>query len=152
MYMYCFKIYSTWLCWLSRWSLGAILFEMLVGYPPFYADEPITTCRKVMLAFGFPSVKYKLTLGAFSIYSFHIMLPILVHCMNFMFKANIFVVKRQFYSPCVGGRMWMGKWSYFYLLSSHRDKKIYGHKFSEYIIWKSTHLRSEIHWVNWKVL
>ncbi|KAI5674328.1 hypothetical protein M9H77_14692 [Catharanthus roseus] len=30
------------------WSLGAILFEMLVGYPPFYADEPITTCRKIV--------------------------------------------------------------------------------------------------------
>ncbi|KAI7749373.1 hypothetical protein M8C21_000723 [Ambrosia artemisiifolia] len=28
------------------WSLGAIMYEMLVGYPPFYADDPITTCRK----------------------------------------------------------------------------------------------------------
>lgn len=32
----------------SRWSLGAIMYEMLVGYPPFYSDEPMTTCRKVM--------------------------------------------------------------------------------------------------------
>lgn len=30
-----------------RWSLGAIMYEMLIGYPPFYADDPITTCRKV---------------------------------------------------------------------------------------------------------
>jgi len=32
-----------------RWSLGAIMYEMLVGYPPFYSDDPITTCRKVFL-------------------------------------------------------------------------------------------------------
>ena len=31
-----------------RWSLGAIMYEMLVGYPPFYSDEPMSTCRKVM--------------------------------------------------------------------------------------------------------
>lgn len=47
-------------CQTYRWSLGAILFEMLVGYPPFYADEPITTCRKVIATFGFPSFKYSL--------------------------------------------------------------------------------------------
>lgn len=41
------------LCWFLihfphfRWSLGAIMYEMLVGYPPFYADDPIMTCRKV---------------------------------------------------------------------------------------------------------
>lgn len=33
---------------LSRWSLGAIMYEMLVGYPPFYSDEPMSTCRKVI--------------------------------------------------------------------------------------------------------
>ena len=32
---------------LCRWSLGAIMFEMLVGYPPFYSDDPMNTCRKV---------------------------------------------------------------------------------------------------------
>ncbi|XVF32370.1 hypothetical protein REPUB_Repub17cG0076200 [Reevesia pubescens] len=30
------------------WSLGAIMFEMLVGYPPFYSDDPISTCRKIV--------------------------------------------------------------------------------------------------------
>ena len=30
------------------WSLGVILFECLVGYPPFYADDPVGTCRKIM--------------------------------------------------------------------------------------------------------
>ena len=30
------------------WSLGVIMFECLVGYPPFYADEPMATCRKIV--------------------------------------------------------------------------------------------------------
>ncbi|XP_047332496.1 serine/threonine-protein kinase tricornered-like [Impatiens glandulifera] len=30
------------------WSLGAIMYEMLVGYPPFYSDEPMATCRKII--------------------------------------------------------------------------------------------------------
>ncbi|CAK9177123.1 unnamed protein product [Ilex paraguariensis] len=30
------------------WSLGAIMYEMVVGYPPFYSDDPITTCRKIV--------------------------------------------------------------------------------------------------------
>ena len=30
------------------WSLGVILFECLCGYPPFYADEPMQTCRKIL--------------------------------------------------------------------------------------------------------
>uniref|UniRef100_A0A7S0RC03 non-specific serine/threonine protein kinase n=1 Tax=Pyramimonas obovata TaxID=1411642 RepID=A0A7S0RC03_9CHLO len=30
------------------WSVGAIMFEMLIGYPPFCSDEPITTCRKII--------------------------------------------------------------------------------------------------------
>ena len=29
------------------WSLGTIQFEMLVGYPPFFAENPSATCKKV---------------------------------------------------------------------------------------------------------
>ncbi|KAM3143747.1 hypothetical protein pb186bvf_004243 [Paramecium bursaria] len=30
------------------WSLGAILFEMLVGYPPFFSEDPSSTCQKII--------------------------------------------------------------------------------------------------------
>jgi len=30
------------------WSLGAIALEMMVGFPPFYSDDPMTTCRKIV--------------------------------------------------------------------------------------------------------
>jgi serine/threonine kinase 38 len=30
------------------WSLGVIVFEMLIGYPPFFADDPSVTCQKVI--------------------------------------------------------------------------------------------------------
>ena len=30
------------------WSTGAIMFEMLYGYPPFYAEEPRQTCQNVL--------------------------------------------------------------------------------------------------------
>ncbi|KAJ0804652.1 putative protein kinase AGC-NDR family [Helianthus annuus] len=30
------------------WSLGAIMFKMLVGYPPFYFDDPMSTCGKIV--------------------------------------------------------------------------------------------------------
>ena len=29
------------------WSVGVIMYECLVGYTPFYADDPLETCRKV---------------------------------------------------------------------------------------------------------
>jgi len=30
------------------WSLGVICYECLVGYPPFYAEEPLQICRKIV--------------------------------------------------------------------------------------------------------
>ena len=30
------------------WSLGVIMYECLVGYTPFYADDPVTTCKKIL--------------------------------------------------------------------------------------------------------
>ncbi|KAF9599959.1 hypothetical protein IFM89_001994 [Coptis chinensis] len=30
------------------WSLGAIMFEMLIGYPPFCSEDPRITCRKII--------------------------------------------------------------------------------------------------------
>ena len=30
------------------WSLGIIMYECLVGYTPFYADDPVATCKKIL--------------------------------------------------------------------------------------------------------
>lgn len=30
------------------WSAGVILFEMLVGYPPFFSDDSSVTCQKIL--------------------------------------------------------------------------------------------------------
>ncbi|CAK87007.1 unnamed protein product (macronuclear) [Paramecium tetraurelia] len=30
------------------WSVGVILFEMVIGYPPFYSDTPQKTCQKIL--------------------------------------------------------------------------------------------------------
>jgi len=30
------------------WSLGVIMYECLVGYTPFFADEAVMTCRKIL--------------------------------------------------------------------------------------------------------
>lgn len=35
-------------CECDWWSVGVIMFEMLVGYPPFIADDPMSTCRKIL--------------------------------------------------------------------------------------------------------
>lgn len=37
------------------WSLGAIMYEMLIGYPPFCSDDPRITCRKVIIILCFLS-------------------------------------------------------------------------------------------------
>lgn len=30
------------------WSIGVIMFECLYGFPPFYADDPVKTCQKIV--------------------------------------------------------------------------------------------------------
>ena len=30
------------------WSLGTIFFEMVVGFPPFFSEDPAETCRKIL--------------------------------------------------------------------------------------------------------
>lgn len=30
------------------WSVGVIMFEMLCGYPPFYDEDPVQTCHKIV--------------------------------------------------------------------------------------------------------
>ncbi|KAL9642760.1 hypothetical protein ABK040_009837 [Willaertia magna] len=30
------------------WSVGVIMYEMIYGYPPFYADDPLKTCQKIV--------------------------------------------------------------------------------------------------------
>lgn len=34
------------------WSVGAIAYEMMVGFPPFYSDDPMTTCRWGWVGWG----------------------------------------------------------------------------------------------------
>jgi serine/threonine kinase 38 len=29
------------------WSVGAIMFEMMVGYPPFFSEDPSVICQKI---------------------------------------------------------------------------------------------------------
>ena len=30
------------------WSIGVMFFEMVVGYPPFFSENPIDTCKKII--------------------------------------------------------------------------------------------------------
>jgi len=30
------------------WSVGVILFECVVGYPPFFSEDPLSTCKKIV--------------------------------------------------------------------------------------------------------
>ncbi|GKD30291.1 serine/threonine-protein kinase tricorner-like protein, partial [Tanacetum coccineum] len=53
---------------MTLWSLGAIMFEMLVGYPPFYSDDPMSTCRKDVR--GDPEQRHKTFLRSFIDHAF----------------------------------------------------------------------------------
>eukprot|EP00908_Phaeocystis_cordata_P026076 Transcript_855.p1 GENE.Transcript_855~~Transcript_855.p1 ORF type:complete len:454 (+),score=153.31 Transcript_855:75-1436(+) len=47
-------------CRCDWWSLGAVVYECLVGYAPFWADTPLATCRKAVswrATLGFPSAE-----------------------------------------------------------------------------------------------
>ena len=35
-------------CSCDWWSLGVIMYECLIGYPPFYAEEPLKTCQNII--------------------------------------------------------------------------------------------------------
>ena len=30
------------------WSIGVMFFEMVVGYPPFFSENPDDTCKKII--------------------------------------------------------------------------------------------------------
>lgn len=32
----------------GAFAVGAILYEMVVGYPPFFSDDAVTTCQKIV--------------------------------------------------------------------------------------------------------
>ena len=45
------------------WSLGVIMYECLIGFPPFCADRPIDTYRKVGSSFSCRQLKNDLFVG-----------------------------------------------------------------------------------------
>jgi serine/threonine protein kinase len=47
LYVDLFLIFCSFVCVFVR-SLGVIMYECLVGYPPFYAEDPMSTCRKIV--------------------------------------------------------------------------------------------------------
>lgn len=45
------------------WSLGVILFEMLVGYPPFFSEDPKITYHKILDWQSYFSIPHDVTLS-----------------------------------------------------------------------------------------
>ena len=45
------------------WSLGIIMYEMMIGYPPFYSESSTETCKKIMNWKKYLEFKHELTLS-----------------------------------------------------------------------------------------
>jgi hypothetical protein len=54
------------------------MYEMVVGYPPFYSDEPMNTCRKVN-----------------------------VQCRAGLFSHSFYINNDKVVSSCVGRCIWL---------------------------------------------
>ena len=74
------------------WSLGIIMFEMLIGYPPFCAETPQETYRKVSV------VRKTFVLLSMPLCSRIFFLFIGINAINFIDLRNWYMNKALFYS------------------------------------------------------